>query len=558
MSHTGKVWIAGAGPGDAELLTLKTEKLLKDADVIIYDALVSAEILGRIPEDKELIFVGKRLGNHAVPQWRINQILVEEAKKGKKVLRLKGGDPFVFGRGGEEAEALREHGILFEVVPGITSAVAALAYAGIPVTHRDYVSSFHVMTGHRGKDGTSRIDYETLAKIGGTLIFLMGLSSLEEICWRLVEAGMKPDTPAAVVSRGTTARQRKVVSDLAGLPGKVQNAGISMPALIVVGDVCRLSEEFEWTKERPLDGRQIVVTRPEENRGDLAERLKEAGAQVIEMPTIRIRPIEENQRLREELNTLRARLKYLPEENEKNREDGIEWLVFTSPTGVRIFFEQLGKWRMDIRQILGGPGKVCIAAIGRATADALGRYGIFDVAVPEKYCAKALGEFIAAQTRKWERYGISPTKWKNAKVEEQEVVPMDVKSRKMAGHVTILRAREGSKELLPPLIEADLEVTDVALYDTVYAAKSDLSARVQSLIERSEIDAVTFTSGSTVRGFVELLRVDDMADHLQDFQAICIGEQTEAEAKAYGMRTVTAPEATIEAMVRTLMELGES
>lgn len=558
MRHTGKVWIAGAGPGDAELLTVKVEKLLKDADVIVYDALVSAEILSRIPADKECIFVGKRLGNHAVPQWKINQLLVEEAQKGKKVLRLKGGDPFVFGRGGEEAEALVENGVPFEVVPGITSAVAVPAYAGIPVTHRDYVSSFHVVTGHPRKDGESRISYETLAKIGGTLIFLMGLSSLEEICVGLVNAGMDAGTPTAVIAGGTSSRQRTVISTLSEIAGKVEQADLPMPALIVVGEVCALAEQFEWASKRPLDGRQIVVTRPRENPGDLAMRLRAFGAQVIEMPTIRIRPVRDicpeppgnpalraesdrlcpepsgNQALREELGRLCARLADLPEENGiAGGEDGPEWLVFTSPIGVKTFFEQLKAWRFDVRKILGAPGRVRIAAIGAATADRLGEYGIFDVEVPEKYCARALGEYIAETTMR---------------------LCGDRVSDKHTGHVTVLRARAGSRELLPPLEKANLVVSDIALYDTVYAEENIVSVQVRSLLEKGEIDAVTFTSGSTVRGFAELTRGEGREALYQKFQAVCIGAETEAVAKEYGMRTVVAAEASMDALVQAILE----
>ena len=199
MKETGKVWLAGAGPGDAGLLTVKTKELIEQADVIVYDALISTEIMSLIPNEKECIYVGKRSGNHAVPQEGINQILLEQAQAGKKVLRLKGGDPFVFGRGGEELELLVEHGIPFEIVPGITSAVAVAAYAGIPITHRDFTSSFHVITGHARKDGVSRINYDALVKLNGTLVFLMGISSMPDICKGLLDAGMRPDMPAAVL-----------------------------------------------------------------------------------------------------------------------------------------------------------------------------------------------------------------------------------------------------------------------------------------------------------------------------------------------------------------------
>ena len=278
----GKVWIAGAGPGDAGLLTVRTAHLMRQADVIVYDALISAEILSLIPPDTRTIYVGKRSDHHLVPQEEINQILVREAELGNHVLRLKGGDPFVFGRGGEEAQMLRNAGIDFEIVPGVTSGVAVPAYAGIPVTHRDYTSSFHVITGHTRKGGLTRIDYKALVRLGGTLIFLMGVTALPEICTKLREAGMPGETPAAVIQDGTLACQKSVRSDLIHLPEHVLEEKIKAPAIIVVGQVCALGDECSWMKKRPLGGRQILVTRPEERNRSFAESLRSLGAQVID------------------------------------------------------------------------------------------------------------------------------------------------------------------------------------------------------------------------------------------------------------------------------------
>ena len=237
MTECGKVWLAGAGPGDAGLLTVKTRQLLCESDVVVYDALVSEEILCQIPDHVERIYVGKRSGHHPVPQEEINAILLREAQKGKRVLRLKGGDPFIFGRGGEELELLVKHQIPYEIVPGVTSASAVPAYAGIPVTHRDFASSFHVITGHPRKGGKLQIDFDALVRLNGTLIFLMGITAMESICRGLLEAGMEPDMPAAVLERGTTAAQRSIVSDVENLPREAKKAGIGMPAIIVVGKV---------------------------------------------------------------------------------------------------------------------------------------------------------------------------------------------------------------------------------------------------------------------------------------------------------------------------------
>lgn len=289
--RTGKVWLAGAGPGDAGLLTVKAAELIERADVIVYDALISAELLSRIPRDTEAIYVGKHAGKHPVPQEEINQILVREAEKGKNVLRLKGGDPFVFGRGGEELEMLVQSDIPFEVVPGITSSVAVPAYAGIPVTHRDYTSSFHVITGHARKDGKLSIDFDSLVRLNGTLVFLMSVSSMEKILKGLLDAGMDPDMPAAVLERGTTARQRRVTATVSTLKEAADRADIRTPAIILVGKVCALAEELHWAEDRILGGRQFLLTRPRQNLSALAKRLRELGAQVIEMPAIHTEPI---------------------------------------------------------------------------------------------------------------------------------------------------------------------------------------------------------------------------------------------------------------------------
>ena len=360
----GKVWIAGAGPGDAGLLTVKTASLIEQADAVVYDALVSAEILSLIPEKTEKINVGKRADHHLVPQKEINQILVNLAKEGKQVLRLKGGDPFVFGRGGEEVELLAQEGVSFEIVPGITSSVSVPAYAGIPVTHRDYTSSFHVITGHARKGGESRIDYEALARLDATLVFLMGVTALPEICEKLRMAGMPDDTPAAVIQEGTLACQKKVVSDLQNLPKRVQEEKIQAPAVIVVGKVCALSESFSWAEQRPLGGRQILITRPRSQGQTFARTLRSLGAQVVEFPSIQVEP-------------------------------GTSWIVFTSAAGVRIFFDFLEEAHLDVRTLWDSR----FAVIGSGTGRELGKRGIRPDLMPDIYEAEKLGEALAGQTK---------------------------------------------------------------------------------------------------------------------------------------------------------------
>ena len=505
MKKIGKVWLAGAGPGDAQLLTIKTKELLDKVDVIVYDSLISAEIMSLIPKGKECIFVGKRSGNHAVPQEGINKILLEQALEGKKVLRLKGGDPFVFGRGGEELELLTKHNVPFEIVPGITSAVAVAAYAGIPITHRDYTSSFHVITGHERKDGVSRIDYEALVRTQGTLVFLMGIANMPEICQGLLAAGIRPDMPAAVLEKGTTSRQRAIVSDVEHLVEKAKEEKVQTPAIIVVGEVCRLEKEFAWAKKRVLDGRQFLITRPKQNISHLAQRLRGCGAQVLEVPAIRTNPIEQNEILKEVLQ----------------KETAVQrWLVFSSPIGVDTFFAQLLELGMDIRNLTAKAKDLKFAAIGSATAAQLKRFGFIADLVPGEFNAKSLGELLAKEA-----------------MSDSEIV--------------IVRAKDGSKELIPPLEAAGLSVIDIPTYETVYEIDEVLSEIIKSAFLNDEIDAVTFTSASTVKGFVNALSDFDFSK----VRAICIGHQTAAEARKYQMQIQVSKEASIDSMMELIIDV---
>lgn len=503
----GKVWLAGAGPGDAELLTVKAKALLDKVDVVVYDALVSVEVLSLIPGDCQMIDVGKRSGHHPVLQDEINRILLAEAQKGKRVLRLKGGDPFVFGRGGEELELLAEAGIPFEVVPGITSAAAVPAYAGIPVTHRDFTSSFHIVTGHARKGGSSRINYKALVSMDATLVFLMGITALQEICKGLLDAGMAGETPAAILERGTTAAQRRVISTVAGLCEAAGRAAIGTPAIILVGRVCGLGEVLHWAEDRPLGGRQFLITRPAARASKLGRQLRDLGAQVIELPAISTRMMFPNEPFVRAIGDFAMR--------------GDEsWLVFTSPAGVESFFALLGKLSLDLRDLLRRSALVKTAAIGSATARELGKHGIMADVVPEQFCAVELGRELARCAKPYSR-------------------------------IVVMRAKEGSKELIPPLLEQGLAVRDVAIYETIYETHEQIRNKVAAVLEAGEIDAVTFTSASTVRGFVKMMGNVDY----QRIQALCIGGQTAAAAREYQMQVTVAREASIDSMVEKLAEL---
>lgn len=485
----GKVWLVGAGPGDVGLMTIKGREVLQNADVVVYDALVSPGVLSLIPEGAKRIFAGKRSGNHFLKQEETNRVLLEEALAGNRVVRLKGGDPFLFGRGGEELELLVAHGVPFEIVPGITSAFAVPAYCGIPVTHRDYCSSVHVITGHRRRGAGYDIDFETLARTKGTLIFLMGIAALPDITGGLLAAGMAPDTPAAVLEKGTTAAQRTITATLSTLAATCGRAGVQTPAIIVVGRVCELAGRFAWRDRLPLSGVKVLVTRPRELVSGMAALLRERGAEVVELPAIRTVPVKDMTQVDGAIEGLAA--------------GGYDWLVFTSPSGVGIFFDRLIALR-DLRAL----GGVRLAAIGEGTRKALLKYGLRADFMPSVYDGETLGRELAGVCEPGSR-------------------------------LLIPRAAIGNRELIGELEKGDhLAVTDVATYDTEYAIAGDATALMGG------VDFAVFTSASTVRGFVAGTPGLDFTK----VNAVCIGRQTAAEAQKHGMRTWIAEKATLEAL----------
>lgn len=524
----GKVWLVGAGPGDAGLLTIKAREVIEKAQVIVYDALVSEEILSLLPvytssgETVEYVNVGKRAGNHPVPQKEINQILLQKAQEGLLVVRLKGGDPFVFGRGGEELELLVKAGIPFEVVPGIPSPVAVPAYAGIPVTHRDYTSSFHIITGHGQKDGEDPVDYQALVQLDATLVFLMGISSMGRIMSGLMNEGMDKSTPAAVLERGTTARQKTLLSTVEHLEEDAKEKGIETPAIIMVGKVCGLHNQFQWAMNRPLSGHQIVVTRPRERSSKLAGKLRDLGAHIIELPTIETFRIPKNLRFQEAIQRMKKRRENRMDVGFSNQsmERGAEWIVFTSPKGVEVFFENLLEMQMDLRQILDSTVK--FAVIGPGTRKALAERGILADLMPKEYYAKNLGQLLADRIQMTEG---------NA-------------------YITMFRAVIGSEEIVLPLDEARIPYEDIAVYDTRYQLHLELQERMEQLFAEDAISEVTFTSASTVEGFTEALPNLDYTR----ICAICIGEQTAEKARKKGMQVVISKEATLDSLVECIAD----
>ena len=505
IDRKGKVWLVGAGPGDIGLLTVKGKEVLELAEVVVYDALVSDEIAALIPSSAKKINVGKRANHHLVPQEEINQILLEEALQGNRVVRLKGGDPFVFGRGGEELELLVEYNIAYEVVPGITSAVSVPAYAGIPVTHRDYTSSVHIITGHARKGGASRIQYDALVKMNATLIFLMGIGALEEICKSLIKAGMNPDTPAAVLERGTSAKQRKVIATLATLKEEADQAVIQTPAIIVVGEVCSLSDSFAWMEKQPLAGIQVVVTRPKEKSSSLTEKLRARGAHVIEMPAIKTITINEQ----EELDRFAGSIDKISEVR------GEQWILFTSPKGVESFFSLLEITKTDIRYLYSTGVK--FGVVGNATRKELRLHGIEADYMPEIYCGKELAKGLLKV------FGQNP-------------------------YVTLYRAEEATEGIVEVLENNHIAYQDVAVYRTMYLADEELATRINTGVESEAIDYVMFTSASCVKAFTSCLTDMDYTK----VKAVCIGEQTALAASKYGMHVYVSREATIDSMVECL------
>ena len=549
----GKVWLVGAGPGDLGLFTIKGLEVLQKAEVVVYDALIGDAVLTLIPDRAEKINVGKRAGNHRMTQEQINLTLLEQAQAGKRVVRLKGGDPFLFGRGGEELELLVENDVPYEIVPGVTSAFAVPAYNGIPVTHRDFTSSVHIITGHRrssanthsiGRAEASRnmntagsagslsdsdglgIDYEALVRTKGTLIFLMGLSTLPVIMRGLLDAGISPDTPAAVLERGTTAGQRRVLATVSTLEEETDRARIKAPAIIVVGEVCRLAESFSWVEKLPLAGRKVLLTRPKELISGMAGRLRKMGAEVLEMPAIETVPIEPNPLLEDCFTDgFDDCIKKDPVGScDPRKTPGkIDWMVFTSPSGVRIFMD----WFLsdhDIRALAG----IRFAVIGEGSAKKLRQYGIRPDFLPTVYDGETLGRELAQKIR--------PER------ENSSGIPAAVR-------VLIPRAAIGSRELVEELKKAgDIDILDIPIYTTEYVTEGIVDARRQ--IENGEIHYAVFTSASTVRGFSAVMKDAD----LSGIKAICIGRQTRAAAETLGMETRMAEKATLDALLDAVVQ----
>jgi uroporphyrinogen III methyltransferase / synthase len=447
-AQPGVAYLVGAGPGDPGLMTVRAVELLASADVVLHDRLIPAEVLGATREGAELVYVGKRPSHPEMPQAEIERLMIERARAGRSVVRLKGGDPFVFGRGGEEAEALAAAGVRFEVVPGVTAGIAAPAYAGIPLTHRGDASAVAFVTGHEdpAKDD-SALDWEALARFPGTLVLFMGVRRLSEIAGRLIESGRDATEPAAVVERGTMPEQRTVRATLAELPRAAADADVRAPAIVLAGPVAARQEQLAWLERRPLHGRRVVVTRARAQASGVAGTLRALGAEVVELPSIRIVPRLDAPEVGDAVHGIHA----------------YALVCLTSPNGARLLFEALAEAGRDARAL----ANATVAAIGPGTAAALAERGIIADVVPKRSIAEALVEALAR---------------------------LDVSGRP----VLIARAAEARDVLPDALRERGAKVDVVPLYETV-AEEPDRAA-----LKRAQgADYVTFTSSSTVRNLVD-------------------------------------------------------
>ncbi len=500
MKKQGKVYIVGAGPGDPGLMTIKGAERLRDADVVIYDYLVDKDILLHAPDSARLIYAGKKSADHTLPQDEINELLVKEAKEGNIVVRLKGGDPFIFGRSGEEAEILARAGIPFELVPGVTSATAVPAYAGIPLTHRDFTSSVAFVTGRENpQKARSDIDWKTLAGVG-TLVVLMGVKNLSVIAANLMENGKAPETPAALIRWGTTPDQETLVSTLGDIVREAREKAFRPPAVLIVGGVVELRKHMNWFENKPLFGRGIVITRPQEQAAEFAHMLRERGARVLNFPTIKVVPTDDWQRLDAAIGNIGA----------------YRWIIFTSVNSVNFFFRRVRELGGDIRELKG----VGICAIGSATAGAVEDRGMKVDLVPDSFISEGV---VSAFSRE-----------------------------DIAGSRMLLPRAETARDVIPEELAKLGAAVDVAtLYRNISSGRP--KSELETWIKQGKVDVVTFTSPSTVINFMKIMGGrNPLPPHVR---IACIGPVTAAAVAEAGMKTDIMPErSTIPGLVEGLAD----
>ena len=505
------VYLVGAGPGDPGLITVRGKQLLERAEVLIYDYLASKKLLKYVPRGAEFIYAGKRGGSkHTHTQDEINQMLVDRALSGKKVIRLKGGDPFIFGRGGEEIEELVKAGIPFEVVPGVTSATAAATYAGIPITHRQYTSTVAFVTGH--EDPTkedSKVAWDKLATGAGTIVVYMGIKNLQSITEKVIRYGRDPHTPVAVVRWASTAEQRTVVGNLENIAEVVRKNNIKPPSLVVIGEVVNLRDTINWYEKRPLFRKRVVVTRTRDQASELVNLLENYGAECIEYPTIAIEAVASYEILDRALAEIGT----------------YHWLLFTSINAVDYFFQRLFELGRDVRDLKGPK----IAAVGRVTAEALAGRGIRADLLPREFTGDGLAETL---------------------------IETGVKDLR----ILIPRALKARESLPETLGSAGAEITVAPVYQNVLPGSStggELKEELRNALLEKDVDMVTFTSSSTVRNFVKLLDIqtpDEMQKLMSGVAVAAIGPITAKTAEELGLPVDVQPaEYTIPDLVDSIV-----
>jgi uroporphyrinogen III methyltransferase/synthase len=503
MKAKGFVYLVGAGPGDAGLLTLRGAELLKRADVVVYDALVNRELLRLAPKSAEIVYGGKRARNHALSQEELNQLLITKARDGKVVVRLKGGDPYVFGRGGEEAEHLADARVPFEVVPGVSSFVAVPNYAGVPLTHRDFCSRLTLVTGHEDPaKEDSTVNWEQIAKTPGTKVIMMGTDRIGEIAQTLIRHGMAPETPIAMVRWGTTSRQQSISGTLANIGIIAAETRIAPPTVAVIGEVVNLRPKLNWFEHRPLFGQRVVVTRAREQAGPFSRQLQELGAEVLELPTIRFEPPTRRQDLVDALLELNA----------------YDWLVFTSPNGVTTFFEYFFRHFHDLRDI----GGVHIAAVGPATAQKLKDLHLQVDLMPNE----ALASEVAEAFKEYES------------IENLRIC--------------LLRAEVANPELPAALQQMGAIVDDIACYKTVPETEDPEGAL--ALLQESGADWLTFTSASTVGHLQACIDLTALASKFPRMKIASIGPETSKALTALNLTpSVEAKQHTTDGLIQAML-----
>jgi len=501
--NKGKVFLIGAGPGDPGLITVKGLAFLKKADVVVYDYLANEDLLKAAKEGAERIYVGKKGGDHTLSQEEINALIIRKAEEGKTVARIKGGDPFIFGRGGEEAEELAKAGISFEIVPGVTSAIAVPAYAGIPLTHRDFTSTVSFITGH--EDPTKKepkIRWDKISTGAGTLVFLMGMGNLPMIAAELIKNGRDPETPVALIRWGTLPEQETTIGKLKNIGEIARTKKIRPPVVILVGEVIELREKLNWFEHLPLFGKKILVTRAKEQASDLSERVRDLGGIPIEFPTIEVIPPES----------------WADADHCAAQMAVYDWVIFTSANGVKFFLERIFALGRDIRD-LKGP-RIC--AIGPKTAEALDALKVKVDLVPSEYRAESIFEGLKKEDLKGKRLLIPRAKL------SRDVLPQEL--RKTGASVDV-----------------------VEVYQTIRPAGN--AEEVKRLLRNKSISAITFTSSSTVSNFADLVGINEVRDLMAGVAIASIGPITAERARTLGIKTTVMPEEfTIPALVEALAE----